>query len=178
MNNRTSLFFILLFFNTGVFAQTQQAKINYMLDILGWTKAITAELNNYKDYYSQLEVNIADKRTIDSVTQKLSSEEISTRLSKDFKRRFTQGEIDTLYLFFNSPTGKKFKKEEYQTFGEMNALFTEEYKTLKIIEERSKGSASKSPADFSLVDREDGIYVVKRGLSEDHMKYDLEKRQY
>lgn len=175
MNNRTSLLFILLFFCTSIFAQTQQAKINYILDILGWTKAITAELNNSKDYYSQLKVNTADKRTIDSVIQKLRSEEISARLSKDFKRRFTPGEIDTLYLFLNSPTGKKFRKEEYLTFGEMNALFTEEYKTLKIIEERSKGSASKSPADFSLADREDGIYVVKQGLSEEHMKYDLEK---
>ncbi|MBO9592411.1 MAG: DUF2059 domain-containing protein [Niabella sp.] len=153
--------------------KTQNDKIAYLLDVLEWEKSVNTQIEHKKLYYSHLQISPEDRMVIDSVWHTLDSGEVRNRMTKTLAQRFTPGEIDTMYLFFNSPAGRKFRKKEYETYGEMDALFSEEYKILKLIEERTKGTPAAAPANFYKANRPDGIYLVERPLTEEQNSYEL-----
>ena len=147
-----------------VFSQTSNEKIISILKSNG-------SIEGYKSFIIDMTINplkySSDK--IDSlklveIEKKLTDKEIEKRLSKAFSEVYNESEIDEIYKFYNSTTGKKL----LTSFGVLDEKFRNSFQDvhndIKPILEKSIAENKKEPEENREIpiptEKEDGLYSV------------------
>lgn len=167
---RTTLQITFFLISIVSFGQTKQQKIEYILRTNG-------SIDDYKSMFVDMtinpmknSVNKSDSLKLIAIEKKLTDAEISKRLSKAFGEVFNDKEIDDIYNFYNTSTGKKMINSFESLNEKYRNSFVDINSELTIILERNNSqyeSEQKKEKPFQ-VDREDGFYSVTNFSGSDY----------
>lgn len=111
------------------FAQTKEEKIETIIRNFGYNEGFKNIFKN--EYLKPLKEGASknDSLKIIEIENKLTEKEIVKRLSSAYLEMFNENEINSIYSFYNSETGKKFINSnstlENNFFKKFNDIFRE-----------------------------------------------------
>lgn len=161
---KTTLQIITILISSLVFSQTKEEKIIFILNTNG-------SIEGYKSFIIDMSINplkySSDKKDslkLVEIERKLTDKEISKRLSKAFADVYNENEINEIYNFHNSTTGKKL----LNSFGILEDKFRNSFQDVqnelkpildKTIAENKRESEENREIPIP-VEKEDGFYSV------------------
>lgn len=159
MKNILNIFFFLI--SIFSFSQTQEDKIERILNI-------TKTIESYKEYLIEFQINpfkSEDSTKVNQILKKMTDDEIKKRIIKSFSETYSNEEIDKIYEFYNSSTGKKFITNHTFFEQKIKDNFKDIYDELQnmadeINQKNDKKNARKQNANKVKIDRENGFYEV------------------
>ncbi|MDR2206365.1 MAG: hypothetical protein LBE36_09470 [Flavobacteriaceae bacterium] len=155
----------LILFSLICFGQSKEQKIENILNstgiLEGYQSIFEYQINSLKN-----NTNKEDSIKLIEIEKKIADGEITKRLSKACSETFSDKEIDDIYIFLNSETGKKFVENSAEV---LNDKIQENLKDIHDeiaiisdnvrynIQEKQENSKTEEPVP---TDKEDGFYEV------------------
>ena len=172
---KTTLQIIILLFSCLIFSQTKDEKIISILKTNG-------SIESYKSFLIDMTINPLkyssekkDSLKLVEIERKLTDQEISKRLSRAFSEVYSENEINEIYNFYNSQTGKKM----FSSFEVLDKKFRNSFQDIqselkpildKSIAENKKEAEENREVPIP-VSKEDGFYsVINFDSSNDKLK--------
>lgn len=170
----------ILFLSVNLFSQSKEQKVDFLIKELGYFNSMKSA---FFDYHLENLKNINDKNDsrITSLVNKLSDKEILARLSKAYLKTFTEKEIDELYKFYNSETGKKYRSSQNLIENNVKDNFKDIFQEINQIEEENHEKQN-NQAEYltrffeSKFEKPNGFYLVTENNKQtEDSKFELEE---
>ena len=161
---KTTLQIIILLFSSLIFSQTKEEKIISILKTNG-------NIEGYKSFLIDMTINplkySAEKKDslkLVEIEKKLTDQEISKRLAKAFSEVYSENEINEIYNFYNSQTGKKMLSSFESLDKKFRNSFQDIQDVLKPILDKSIAENQRESEENREIpipiEKEDGFYSV------------------
>ncbi|KQT18420.1 hypothetical protein ASG31_06770 [Chryseobacterium sp. Leaf404] len=164
-----------------MFGQTKEQKTESLIKELGYFGSMKSALF---DYHLKNLKNFVDKNDnrIEVLENKLSDNEIIKRLSNAYSKIFSQKEIEELYKFFNSETGKKYSKSQNDVENKIKDNFIDIFEEINQIQEENQEKQNNQGSYLTKFfdtkfDKPDGFYLVTENrINKEERKLELEEK--
>ena len=178
---KAALYISLLLFSINLIGQTKEQKIEFLINELGYFNSMKSALF---DYHIENLKKFGDKNDnrIEVLENKLSDKEIIKRLSNAYSKTFSEKEIEELYQFFNSETGKKYAKSQYDVENRIKDNFIDIFEDINQIQEENQEKQNNQASYLTnffdtKFEKQDGFYlVIENRINKEERKLELEEK--
>lgn len=161
---KTALQILLFLFSLNFYAQSKEQKVEFLINELGYFNSIKSAIF---DYHIENLKNFGDKNDnrIKTLENKLSDKEIIKRLVNAYSKTYSEKEIEEIYKFYNSETGKKFAKSNNSVEENIKENFVDVFEEINQIQEENQQKQSNQASYLtnffgSKYEKQDGFYLV------------------
>lgn len=147
------------------FAQTKEEKVETIIKNFGYNEGFKDIFKN--EYLKPLKegANKTDSLKIIEIENKLTEKEIIKRLSSAYLEMFNENEINSIYSFYNSETGKKFINSNSTLENNFNKKFNDIFREINLIRENQYKKQDQQKEEIqnfynTEFNKKDGFYLV------------------
>ncbi|MBN8623231.1 MAG: DUF2059 domain-containing protein [Flavobacteriales bacterium] len=161
---KTALQILLFLFPLNFYTQSKEQKVEFLIDELGYFNSIKSKIF---DYHIENLKNYGDKNDnrIKTLENKINDKEILKRLVNAYSKTYSENEINEIYKFYNSETGKKFAKSNNLVEENIKDNFVDVFEEIKRLQEENQQKKSHQASYLtnffeSKYEKQDGFYLV------------------